>query len=122
MSEAALAPAAPQRNLTWDDLQALVLDSGHVTAFQTRLRPGARRLSRWAKQSGQGTAFGKALVQRYRTLLEEKGLARSSVNVRLAVLRKLAMEAADNGLLDPAVASAIRRVKGSMQKGRRLGR
>jgi hypothetical protein len=55
-------------------------------------------------------------------VLEEKGLAPSSINVRLAALRKLAMEGADNGLLDPAVASAIGRVKGSMQKGRRIGR
>jgi hypothetical protein len=27
MSEAALAPAAPNRNLTWDDVKALVVDS-----------------------------------------------------------------------------------------------
>jgi site-specific recombinase XerD len=32
------------------------------------------------------------------------------------------MEAADNGLLDPAVASAIGRVKGVVQKSRRIGR
>jgi site-specific recombinase XerC len=32
------------------------------------------------------------------------------------------MEAADNGLLDPAVASAIGRVKGAAQKGQRVGR
>jgi integrase len=42
--------------------------------------------------------------------------------VQLAALRKLAMEAADNGLLDPAVASAIGRVKGAVQKGKRIGR
>jgi hypothetical protein len=52
---------------------------------------------RRAKEEGQGTAFGKALVQRYRSVLEEKGLAPSSINVRLAALRKLATEAADNG-------------------------
>jgi hypothetical protein len=57
--------------------------------------------------AGQGGPFGKALVQRYRSWLEEKGLAPSSINVQLAALRKLATEAADNGLHDPAVASAI---------------
>jgi integrase len=80
---------------------------------------------RWASEeevAGRGSGFGKALVQRYRSSLEEKGLAPSSINVQLAALRKLAMEAADNGLLDPAVASAISRVKGAAQKGRRIGR
>ena len=96
---------------------------GFLAAFETRLRPGARGFCAGGqRQAGQGTAFGKALVQRYRAFLEEKGLAPSSINVRLAALRKLAMEAADNGLLDPAVASAIGRVKGAVQKGRRIGR
>jgi site-specific recombinase XerC len=103
-------------------VKALVLDS--VTSPHSK-RAYARALedfAAWAKQAGQGTAFGKALVQRYRAFLEEKGLAPSSINVRLAALRKLAMEAADNGLLDPDVASAIGRVKGAVQKGRRIGR
>jgi site-specific recombinase XerD len=122
LSEAALAPATPRGGLTWDEVKALVIDS--VTSPHSK-RAYARALedfAGWAKQAGQGTAFGKALVQRYRALLEEKGLAPSSINVRLAALRKLATEAADNGVLDPAVASAIIRVKGSMQKGRRTGR
>jgi site-specific recombinase XerD len=122
LSEAALAAVAPHRGLTWDEVKAMVIDS--VTSPHSK-RAYARALedfAGWAKQAGQGTAFGKALVQRYRTVLEEKGLAPSSINVRLAALRKLATEAADNGLLDPAVASAIGRVKASMQKGRRIGR
>ena len=79
-------------------------------------------MGRKAAKAGQGTVFAKALIQRYRAFLEEKGLAPSSINVRLAALRKLATEAADNGLLGPDVASAIGRVKGAVQKGRRIGR
>jgi site-specific recombinase XerD len=107
LSEAALAPAAQHRALTWDDLQALVLDS--VTSPHSKRAYGRalKDFAGWAKQAGQGTAFGKALVQRYRASLKEKGLAPSSINVRLAALRKLAAEAADNALVDPAVASAI---------------
>jgi hypothetical protein len=72
---AALAPE-PHRSLTWDDLQALVLDS--VTSpHSKRAYARARGFCRWAKQAGQGTAFGKALVQRYHAFLEEKGLAPS---------------------------------------------
>jgi site-specific recombinase XerC len=122
MSEAALAPAAPHRALTWDDVKALVLDSVSSPHSKRAYSRALEHFARWAKEEGQGTAFGKALVQRYRSRLEENGLASSSINVQLAALRKLAMEAADNGLLDPAVASAIGRVKGAPQKGRRIGR
>jgi site-specific recombinase XerD len=122
MSEAALAPAAPDPALTWDDVKALVLDSVSSPHSKRAYSRALEHFARWAKEEGQGTAFGKALVQRYRSRLEENGLAPSSINVQLAALRKLAMEAADNGLLDPAVASAISRVKGAAQKGRRIGR
>ena len=118
----ALAPATPKENPTWDEVKALVLDSVSSPHSKRAYARALEDFAGWAKQSGQGTAFGKALVQRYRSVLEEKGLAPSSINVRLAALRKLAMEAADNGLLDPAVASAIGRVKGAVQKGRRIGR
>jgi site-specific recombinase XerD len=112
------------RRLTCEQVKALVLDS---VASPRSKRAYARAISefaRWAgeqQMAGQGSPFGKAL-QRYRSSREEKGLAPSSINVQLAALRKLAMEAAENGLLDPAVASAISRVKGAGQKGRRIGR
>src|SRR5947209_14314424 len=48
-------------------------------------------------------------------------MAPSSINQRLSAIRKLAIEAADNGALDPQVASGIRSVKGSRQEGRRTG-
>jgi site-specific recombinase XerC len=122
LSEAALAPSAPHLALSCDEVRALVLDSVSSPHSKRAYSRALEHFARWAKEEGQGTAFGKALIQRYRSRLEENGLAPSSMNVQLAALRKLAMEAADNGLLDPAVASAIGRVKGSMQKGRRIGR
>jgi site-specific recombinase XerD len=65
--------------------------------------------------------LSKAVVQRYAAELSEAGMAASSVNQRLSAIRKLAMEAADNGALDPAVANGIRAVKGARQEGRRTG-
>jgi hypothetical protein len=44
-----------------------------------------------------------------------------SINHRLTALRKLATEAADNGLLSSQAAAGIRRVKGLKQSGVRLG-
>ena len=63
------------------------------------------------------------MVQRYRTtVLEARGLAPSSINVKLAAVRKLAAEAADNGLLDLQTAQAIQGVKGAPIKGARMGK
>src|SRR3954466_4769118 len=65
--------------------------------------------------------LNKAIVQRYAAELREAGMSSSSVNQRLSAIRKLALEAADNGALDPQIASGIRAVKGSRQEGRRTG-
>ena len=43
-------------------------------------------------------AFNRSVVLRYRFLLEQKNLAPSTINVRLAAVRRLAHEAADTGL------------------------
>ena len=74
----------------------------------------------WYRAEGRGP-FGKAAVQQYRARLEHKGLAASSINVRLAAVRKLASEAADNGLLAPELAAGIARVRGAKRQGVRAG-
>src|SRR5215468_217301 len=66
-------------------------------------------------------AFNRTVVLRYRFFLEQKNLAPSTINVRLAAVRRLAYEAADTGLLSPELAAGIRRVKGAKKLGMRLG-
>jgi site-specific recombinase XerD len=51
-------------------------------------------------------------VQSYKTKLQTDGLAPATVNLHLSAIRRLATEAADNGLLNPDTAAAVRRVKG----------
>lgn len=65
--------------------------------------------------------LNKAVVQRYAAELREAGMSASSVNQRLSAIRKLAAEAADNGLLDAQIAGGIRAVKGARQEGQRTG-
>lgn len=65
--------------------------------------------------------LSKAVVQRYASDLREAGMAASSVNQRLSAIRKLALEAADNGALDAQVANSIRAVRGARAEGRRTG-
>jgi hypothetical protein len=43
-------------------------------------------------------------------MLFEKELAPATINLRLAAVRRLAQEMADNGLLDASVASTISKV------------
>jgi len=61
------------------------------------------------------------VVLRYRIYLEQRNLASSTINVRLAAVRRLAYEAADTGLLSPELAAGIRRVKGAKRLGVRIG-
>ena len=57
----------------------------------------------------------------WRVALEARGLGSVSINVRITAVRKLAVEAADNGLLAPELAAGISRVKGAKSKGVRVG-
>ncbi len=66
-------------------------------------------------------ALNRTVVLRYRFFLEQNNLAPSTINVRLAAVRRLAYEAADSGLLSPELAAGIRRVKGAKRLGVRIG-
>ncbi len=57
----------------------------------------------------------------WRVALEARGLGSVSINVRITAVRKLAVEAADNGLLAPELAAGIARVKGAKSMGVRVG-
>ncbi len=66
-------------------------------------------------------AFNKTVVTRYRIALEQHRYAPSTINLRLAAVRRLAYEASDCGLLSPDLAAGIRRVKGAKRLGVRMG-
>ena len=55
--------------------------------------------------------FSKATVSAWRASLEARRLGSSSIIIRMSAIRKLAGEAADNGLLAPDLAAGIARVK-----------
>ena len=68
--------------------------------------------------------FTKATVSAWRVALEARKLGPISINVRLTAVRKLAVEAADNGLLAllaPALSAGIARIKGVRAQGIRTG-
>jgi site-specific recombinase XerD len=104
----------------WNIITSLVLDG--IASRHTR-RAYSQALDEfliWFRDD-PGREFNKATVQKYRTELEMKGLAPSSINVRLSAIRRLALEAADNGLMSPDLAAGIARAKGAKRSGLRLG-
>ncbi len=66
-------------------------------------------------------AFNRNIVLRYRMNLEQKHYAPTTINLRLAAVRRVAYKAADSGLLSPELAAGIRRVKGVRSIGVRVG-
>jgi hypothetical protein len=56
-------------------------------------------------------AFNRTVVLRYRIYLEQKHYAATTINLRLAAVRCVALEAADSSLLSPGLAAGIRRTK-----------
>ena len=65
--------------------------------------------------------FTKATVNAWRGALEASRLGAVSINVRITAVRKLAVEATDNGLLAPELAAGITRVNLTKSKGVRIG-
>src|SRR6202034_2219010 len=109
----------PQTN-RFQKLKALVLDSVSSPITKRVYNLGLDEFFAWFSQEPRA-GFTKATVSAWRVALEARGLGAVSINVRITAVRKLAVEAADNGLLAPGLASGISRVKGAKSKGVRVG-
>jgi len=108
------------RDAALERIKALVLDSLPSPESKRAYRHSLDDFFRWCDVEGIG-AFTKAAVNAYRASLEGRKLSSSSLNLRLSAIRKLALEAVDNGLIPPEVVSAISRVRGAKQIGVRCG-
>ena len=103
-----------------DPVIGLVLDG--LTSEHSRRAYGRALTDFLTWWIGQGKPpMSKATVQSYKVMLQGDGLAPSTINLRLSAIRKLAQEAADNGLVDPHLAAGIARVKGVTSGGVRMG-
>jgi site-specific recombinase XerD len=116
MNELTLANQAAN----WHRLKALVLDSVSSPITRRVYNLGLDEFIAWYGLE-QRPGFTKATVNAWRMALEARGLGPISINVRITAVRKLAVEAADNGLLAPELAAGITRVKGAKAKGVRVG-
>src|SRR5438445_3251559 len=104
----------------WRRLKALVLDSVSSPITRRVYNLGLDEFFAWFAQEPR-PGFNKATVCAWRVALEARGLGSISINVRITAVRKLAVEAADNGLLAPELAAGIARVKSAKSIGVRAG-
>ena len=120
MAEQALIVSPAGAPHDWRRVAALAVDavtSPHSKrAYQRAL---ADFLAWYAAAPRPG--LSRATVQEYRSALAASGLAPASVNVQLSAIRKLASEAAENGLLERHLAQGIAALQGVRQAGTRAG-
>jgi integrase len=116
MTDLMVVPKATE----WHRLKALVLDSVSSPITKQVYNLGLDEFFAWFAQEPR-PGFTKATVSAWRVSLEARGLGSVSINVRITAVRKLAAEAADNGLLAPELAAGIARVKSAKSMGVRTG-
>ena len=117
-----MTPAAvlSPRAAAFERIKKLVLDTLPSPESKRAYGNALDDFFRWCEAAAV-SEFTKAVVNSYRVSFEERSLSPSTINQRLSAIRKLAMEAADNGLMPPNVATAISRVRGAKQAGIRSG-
>src|SRR5271155_2640176 len=93
---------AVERIAQWQKLKALVLDSVSSPITKRVYNMALNEFMAWFQQMPR-PGFTKATVSAWRVSLEERRLGSSSIIIRMSAIRKLAGEAADNGLLAPDI-------------------
>ncbi len=101
-------------------VKALVLNSVSSPLTKVLYARALDEFFRWRLEHGL-PGFTRATLQAHRSWLEQQEYAPSTINQRLAALRKLAREAAANGVLDAETAAAIDQVPGIKAQGIRAG-
>ena len=93
----------PKRSLALPDLEqtkSAVLNSLTSKSGQRTYDHAINEFVDWYCSEPR-LAFNRTVVLRYRIHLEQRQLAPTTINLRLAAVRRVAYEAADSGLLSP---------------------
>ena len=110
----------PIVSVSGNPVLSLVTDSVHSPHTKRAYRAAITDFLLWCQGSADAH-FSKAMVQEYRSQLEQRKLSASSIQVQMSAIRRLAAEMADNGLLDPQTALVIAKVRGPSRTGVRVG-
>ena len=120
MSDNALAVAITVPRPDWRSVASLAVDAVSSAHSKRAYEKALKDFVAWYSAEAR-PPFSRAVVQQYRSVLESAGLSPASINLRLSAIRKLAAEAAENGLLDRSVVQGIVALKGVRQSGDRAG-
>jgi integrase len=120
MSDNALAVAVPAGYRDWRSVASLAIDAVSSSHSKRTYEKALKDFLAWYSAEAR-PPLSRAIVQQYRSVLESASLASASIKLRLSAVRKLAAEAAENGLLDRSVAQGIVSLKGVHQSGDRVG-
>jgi site-specific recombinase XerD len=112
--------AVVEKPAEWYRLKQMVLDCVSSPITRRVYNMALEEFLTWFRQAPR-PGFTNATVSAWRVSLEERRLGPSSIIIRMSAIRKLAAEAADNGLLAPELAAGIARVKGAKCVGIRTG-
>jgi integrase len=100
-------------------LRSLVLNA--VTSAHTRRNYAKAIEELFALCAARGQGIYRASLLEYRAAMVDRGLAPSTINVRLSAIRKLIDEARRNGILDSEEAARLSDIPNVRQQGTRLG-
>jgi len=118
-----IIPTNNRIQLTKDGLQAiksLVIDGLNSKHSKAMYGKAIDDFLVWREAAA--APFTKAVVNAYKNyLLTSTDYAPSTINLRLSAIRKLASEAADNGIMDAVLAQGVQNVKGVKTSGVRTG-
>jgi len=120
LSDKALAVAVPAGYRDWRSVASLAVDAVSSAHSKRAYEKALKDFFAWYSAEAR-PPLSRAIVQQYRSVLESAGLATASINLRLSAIRKLAAEAAENGLLDRSVAPGIVSLKGVRRSADRAG-
>ena len=133
MSESLPVPVSASLNLAhWPrtpEQEDLSLSSQQLRAWVLQAVSSVHSKRNYAKPldevfalcANRSQGICRALLMEYRASMIEKGLSPSTINVRLAAVRKLVGEARRNGILDAEQASELADVPNVRLQGRRMG-
>ena len=96
---------SPKRVLALPDLEqskTAVLNSVTSRSGQRSYDHAITDFVEWYRSEPR-LSFNRTVVLRYRIYLEQKQCAPTTINLRLAAVRRVAYEAADSGLLSPGL-------------------
>lgn len=119
MDDNQLTVITPDKGL--DQIKALVIDGLSSKHSKTAYSHAIEGFITWYRASGYN-AVTKAAVNAYKAHLQSNtDYSPSTINLRLSAIRRLAKEAADNGVIGEVYANGISNVKGVTKEGVRSG-